>query len=137
MLYLFSLLMAFQTPAYAQAFSCSGGVTFGENRGQQGLVEFDIENFTGSITFDNGEALNVVEDGSICGASLENLLCATRDLSSRGAQRKVSRCYAQAGDKSPVLSNGIVYSPVGKNGRMECISKEKRVLVEFNGCEAK
>jgi hypothetical protein len=136
MLYLLSLLMAFQTAAHAETFACNGGVTYGENRGQQGRVNFDIENFFGTITFDNGETAQVVESGSICGASLENLLCATRDLSSRGAQRKVSRCYAQAGDKTPVLSSGIVFSPNGANGRMECLSKEKRVLVEFNGCQA-
>ena len=136
MLYLISLLMAFHTPANAQSYACSGGVTYGENRGQQGSVEFDLENFSGSITFENGETVNVVESGSICGASLENLLCTTRDLSSRGAQRKVSRCYAQAGDRTPLLSSGIVFSPNGGNGRMECVSKEKRMLVEFNGCAA-
>lgn len=134
MLFLFSLLMAFQTPAHAQSYDCSGRVSYGENRGAKGTVTFDIENFSGSIALENGETMQVVESGSICGASLENLLCATRDLSSRGAQHKVSRCYAQAGDKTPVLSSGIVFSPVGGNGRMECLSKEKRLLVEFNGC---
>lgn len=137
MLSLLSLLFVFQSPALAQTYACNGGVTYGENRGQQGTVEFNLENFSGSITFENGETVPVVEGGSICGAPLENLLCTTRDLSSRGALRKVSRCYAQAGDKTPVLSNGIVFSTVGGNGRMECLSKEKRVLVEFNGCEAK
>lgn len=136
MLSLLSLLFVFQAPAMAQAYACNGGVTYGENRGQQGSVNFDIENFSGSIALDGGETMQVVENGSICGASLEGLLCTTRDLSSRGALHKVTRCYQQAGDQSPVLSNGIVFSPNGGNGRMECESKEKRVLVEFNGCQA-
>jgi hypothetical protein len=137
MLFLLSLLMAFQNPANAQPYECSGRITYGENRGAQGVVDFDIENFSGSITLENGEEMQVVQEGAICGASLEGLLCTTRDLSGRGGLHKVSRCYKQAGDKSPLLSSGIVFSPVGNNGRMECNSKEKRVLVEFNGCGEK
>src|SRR6218665_3852552 len=106
MLSLLSLLFAFQAPAMAQTYGCNGGVTYGENRGLQGSVNLDTENFTGSITFENGETTQVVESGSVCGASLENLLCTTRDLSSPGGYHKVTRCYAQAGDNSPVLSSG-------------------------------
>jgi len=137
MLFLLSLLFAFQSPALAQTYACTGGVTYGENRGQQGEVTFDMESFSGSITFENGDTMRIVENGAICGASLENFLCATRDLSSRGALHKVTRCYEQVGDKTPVLSNGIVFSPVGRNGRMECRSAEKRVLVEFRDCGAR